>query len=115
MLQMQINSALIDGYPDFHALNVEETSPRKSTTKFLVPKRESSAHEECSESTLDSLSIISECESQSSVHWLKDTRLADSPVSYLTVNEEKFWIALIAKYLHPIEDDMKEKVCMCVR
>jgi chitin synthase len=45
-------------------------------------------------------------------YWIEDRDLKKGEVDYISSAEAQFWKDLLEKYLHPIDDNKEEKVCI---
>jgi hypothetical protein len=45
-------------------------------------------------------------------YWIEDRDLKKGEVDYISSSEAQFWKDLLEKYLHPIDDNKEEKVCV---
>lgn len=45
-------------------------------------------------------------------YWIEDRDLKKGEVDYISSAEGQFWKDLLEKYLHPIDDNKEEKVCV---
>jgi len=45
-------------------------------------------------------------------YWIEDRDLKKGEVDYISSAEAQFWKDLLEKYLHPIDENKEEKVCV---
>jgi hypothetical protein len=45
-------------------------------------------------------------------YWIEDSDLKKGEVDYISSAEAQFWKDLLEKYLHPIDENKEEKVCV---
>lgn len=45
-------------------------------------------------------------------YWIEDRDLKKGEVDYISSAEAQFWKDLLEKYLHPIDENKEEKVCL---